>query len=52
MPEGSQKNVRYIVNFPPEIQEMISEANYLVLLDYTVPQLIQHVALQEDQLLG
>uniref|UniRef100_A0A3Q3JRK8 Dynein heavy chain tail domain-containing protein n=1 Tax=Monopterus albus TaxID=43700 RepID=A0A3Q3JRK8_MONAL len=44
-----QRNVRYIVNFAPEIREIISETKYLVMLDYSVPSLVQNVALQEHR---
>ncbi|KAM6931388.1 dynein axonemal heavy chain 10 [Xenentodon cancila] len=50
--EISQKqDVRYIVNFPQEIQEIISETNRLVSLGYAVPDLAQSVTLQEDTLI-
>lgn len=44
-----QRGVRYIVNFAPEIKEIISETNNLVSLGYTVPYLAQNVALQEHK---
>ncbi|XP_056232067.1 dynein axonemal heavy chain 10 [Seriola aureovittata] len=48
--DGSpQRGVRYLVNFAPEIREIISEAINLVALDYTVPYLAQNVALQEQK---
>ncbi|XP_029296329.1 dynein heavy chain 10, axonemal [Cottoperca gobio] len=42
-------DVRYIVNFAPEIMEIISETNNLVLLGYSVPYLAQNIALQEHK---
>ncbi|XP_022608125.1 dynein heavy chain 10, axonemal [Seriola dumerili] len=48
--DGSlQRGVRYLVNFAPEIREIISETINLVALDYTVPYLAQNVALQEQK---
>lgn len=44
-----KKGVRYIVNFAPEIKEIISETKSLVSLGYSVPQLAQNVALQEHK---
>uniref|UniRef100_A0A3Q1G9E8 Dynein axonemal heavy chain 10 n=1 Tax=Acanthochromis polyacanthus TaxID=80966 RepID=A0A3Q1G9E8_9TELE len=41
---------RYMVNFAPEIKEIISEAHYLAALGYSVPDLPKNVALQEDKL--
>uniref|UniRef100_A0A3P8UAE7 Dynein axonemal heavy chain 10 n=1 Tax=Amphiprion percula TaxID=161767 RepID=A0A3P8UAE7_AMPPE len=42
---------RYMVNFAPEIKEIISEACYLAALGYSVPDLPRNVALQEDRLI-
>lgn len=42
--------VRFIVNFAPEIKEIISETKNLVLLGYSVPPVAQNVALQEHKL--
>ncbi|XP_044053526.1 dynein axonemal heavy chain 10 isoform X1 [Siniperca chuatsi] len=44
-----QRGVRYIVNFAPEIKEIISETNHLVSLGYAVPYLAQNIALQEHK---
>ncbi|XP_062273833.1 dynein axonemal heavy chain 10 [Scomber scombrus] len=41
--------MRYIVNFAPEIKEIVSETNNLVSMGYTVPELAQNVALQEHK---
>lgn len=50
--ESSQKKgVRYIVNFAPEIKEIISETTNLVSLGYSVSSLAQNVALQEHTLI-
>ncbi|TNN52944.1 Dynein heavy chain 10, axonemal [Liparis tanakae] len=38
---------RYMVNFAPEIKEIISETKHLVTLGYCVPYLAQSVSLQE-----
>lgn len=40
-------NVRYSVNFAPEISEIISEAKCLEPMGYSVPPLAQSVAFQE-----
>lgn len=42
-------NVRYTVNFAPEISEIISETKRLEPLGYSVPPLAQSVALQEHK---
>ncbi|XP_071339029.1 dynein axonemal heavy chain 10 [Trachinotus anak] len=48
--DGSlQRGVRYLVNFPPEIREIISETNNLVSQGHSVPYLAQNVALQEHK---
>ncbi|MGH0158836.1 UNVERIFIED_CONTAM: hypothetical protein FKN15_061612 [Acipenser sinensis] len=49
--EGDQKNIRYVVNFASELQEIISETKYLEQLGFTVPELARNVALQEDKFL-
>lgn len=43
--------MRLIVNFAPEIREIISEAKYLGLLGYSVPPVALNVALQEYKLI-
>ncbi|XP_043925694.1 dynein axonemal heavy chain 10 [Protopterus annectens] len=48
--EGLEKNVRYLVNFAPELLEIISETKYLEQLGFSVPELARNVALQEDKL--
>uniref|UniRef100_A0A3P9QEA0 Dynein heavy chain tail domain-containing protein n=1 Tax=Poecilia reticulata TaxID=8081 RepID=A0A3P9QEA0_POERE len=51
-PESSPKrNVKYIVNFSPEIRVIISETNYLVGLGFFVPKLAENVALLESSLI-
>uniref|UniRef100_A0A673CHG9 Dynein axonemal heavy chain 10 n=1 Tax=Sphaeramia orbicularis TaxID=375764 RepID=A0A673CHG9_9TELE len=44
-----RRNVQYIVNFAPEIKEIISETNNLSSLSYSVPDLAKNVALQESK---
>ncbi|XP_033947329.1 dynein axonemal heavy chain 10 [Pseudochaenichthys georgianus] len=44
-----QGGVRYIVNFAPELREMISEAYHLELQDHALPDLAKIIALQEDK---
>uniref|UniRef100_H3BAL0 Dynein axonemal heavy chain 10 n=1 Tax=Latimeria chalumnae TaxID=7897 RepID=H3BAL0_LATCH len=43
------KNVHYMVNFAPELQEIISETKYMEQLGFPVPELARNVALQEDK---
>lgn len=51
-PNHSKKNnMRFIVNFAPEMKEIISEAKYLGLLGYSVPPVALNVALQEYKLI-
>ncbi|XP_037633762.1 dynein heavy chain 10, axonemal [Sebastes umbrosus] len=45
------RGVRYLVNFAPEIMEIISETNNLMSLGYTVPDLVQTVALQDRKII-
>uniref|UniRef100_A0A8C7WSR8 Dynein heavy chain tail domain-containing protein n=1 Tax=Oryzias sinensis TaxID=183150 RepID=A0A8C7WSR8_9TELE len=47
----SNTHVKYIVNFAPQLKEIMSETRYLVLLGYSVPELAQSVALQEEHFL-
>lgn len=47
----SNTHVMYIVNFAPQLKEIMSETRYLVLLGYSVPELAQSVALQEEHFL-
>ncbi|CAJ1068269.1 LOW QUALITY PROTEIN: dynein heavy chain 10%2C axonemal [Xyrichtys novacula] len=42
-----QAGVRFIVNFPPEIREMISEVHYLEPLGLSVPEIAKVIASQE-----
>ncbi|XP_076006843.1 dynein axonemal heavy chain 10 [Genypterus blacodes] len=44
-----ERNTRYIVNFAPEIREIIDETKKLELLGYSTPDLVQNVALQEHK---
>lgn len=48
--EGSlQRVVRYLVNFAPEIGEIISETKHLELLGCSLPPLAQNVTLQRHK---
>ncbi|KAF7665535.1 hypothetical protein LDENG_00140280 [Lucifuga dentata] len=47
----SERVIRYIVNFAPEIKEIIQETKNLASLGYSVPALAQNVALQEQNFL-
>ena len=42
-------NCEFIVNFAPELSEVISETKYLEKLGYAIPELARSVALQEDK---
>ncbi|XP_068162278.1 dynein axonemal heavy chain 10 [Antennarius striatus] len=44
---GAQKGVRYIVNFDPQIREIISEADKLSFLGFSVPDSAVYIALQK-----
>ncbi|KAG5844641.1 hypothetical protein ANANG_G00164650 [Anguilla anguilla] len=45
------RGVRYVVNFAPELKEIIAETKYLEQLGYPVPKLARSVALQEVRFL-
>ncbi|KAM9858629.1 dynein axonemal heavy chain 10 [Aulostomus maculatus] len=45
----AERSIRYMVNFAPEMKEIISETNQLLSLGYSVPELAQSVALQEHK---
>ncbi len=45
-------NCEFVVNFAPELEEIISEAKYLEKLGFAVPELARSVALQEDKFTG
>ncbi|CAL8247788.1 unnamed protein product [Merluccius merluccius] len=45
------RNVRYHLNFAPEIKEIISETMYLEQLGFCVPELARNVALQGEKFL-
>ena len=46
MEDQDNKFTRYIMNFDPELAEIICEAKYLELLGFPVPELARSVALQ------
>ncbi|KAF4798840.1 Dynein-1-alpha heavy chain, flagellar inner arm I1 complex [Turdus rufiventris] len=50
-PVTTKKSVCFILNFSPEIQEIIAEAKYMEQLGLPVPEMARYVALQEDQYL-
>lgn len=50
-PKRSKNNERFVVNFDPEIREIITEAKYLGLLGYSVPPVALNAALQEYKLI-
>ncbi|KAF3695797.1 Dynein heavy chain 10, axonemal Axonemal beta dynein heavy chain 10 Ciliary dynein heavy chain 10 [Channa argus] len=47
-----QRCLRYVVNFAPEIKEIISETTNLMSLGYSVPSLAQNIALQDHKFIG
>ncbi|KAL0979348.1 hypothetical protein UPYG_G00183960 [Umbra pygmaea] len=46
-----ERGVRYMINYAPELEEIISETKDLAQLGYHVPDLALHVALLEEKLL-
>ncbi|KAG5280454.1 hypothetical protein AALO_G00060150 [Alosa alosa] len=46
-----ERGIRYVVNFAPELKEIISETKYMEQLGYSVPELARNVSLQEDKFL-
>uniref|UniRef100_A0AAY5K1P1 AAA+ ATPase domain-containing protein n=1 Tax=Esox lucius TaxID=8010 RepID=A0AAY5K1P1_ESOLU len=46
-----ERDVRYMINFAPELKEIVSETKYMEQLGYSVPELARNVALQEDKFL-
>ena len=44
------KEVKYIVDFDPELARIITETKYLEQLGFAVPELARNVALQVSQL--
>uniref|UniRef100_A0AAY4CET6 Dynein heavy chain tail domain-containing protein n=1 Tax=Denticeps clupeoides TaxID=299321 RepID=A0AAY4CET6_9TELE len=46
-----EKGVRFRVNFAAELKEIITETKYMDQLDYSIPELAQNIALQEDKFL-
>ncbi|XP_071880489.1 dynein axonemal heavy chain 10 isoform X1 [Anas platyrhynchos] len=51
-PLTTEKRVQFIVNFPPRLQEIITETKYMEQLGFPVPEIARNVALQEDKYLG
>ncbi|NXG46545.1 DYH10 protein, partial [Psilopogon haemacephalus] len=47
----TKKSVRFIVNFPPMLREIIIETKYMELLGFPVPEMARYVALQEKRYL-
>ena len=45
-------NCEFVVNFSPELSEVISEARYMEKLGFMVPELARNVALQEEKFLA
>ncbi|MEE6504167.1 hypothetical protein FKM82_005082, partial [Ascaphus truei] len=45
------KSVRYVVNFAPELREIITETKHMEQLGFSVGELARNVALQEDKFL-
>ncbi|XP_066511362.1 dynein axonemal heavy chain 10-like isoform X1 [Hoplias malabaricus] len=49
--QDSERGLHFVVNFAPELKEIISETKYLEQLGHFVPELARNVALQEDKFL-
>ncbi|NXG95077.1 DYH10 protein, partial [Stercorarius parasiticus] len=50
-PITTKESVRFIVNFSPVLQEIITETKYMEQLGFPVPEIARYVALQEDKYL-
>ncbi|NXN18460.1 DYH10 protein, partial [Indicator maculatus] len=50
-PVTTKKSVRFVVNFPPMLREIIIETKYMEQLGFTVPEMARYVALQEKRYL-
>uniref|UniRef100_A0A8C3PXH9 Dynein heavy chain tail domain-containing protein n=1 Tax=Chrysolophus pictus TaxID=9089 RepID=A0A8C3PXH9_CHRPC len=48
-PVTTEKSVRFLVNFSPRLQEIITETKYMEQLGFPVPEIARNVALQEDR---
>ena len=40
---------RYVIDFDPQLNEMMTEARYLEQFDYTLPENIRHLALSVSE---
>ncbi|XP_063051673.1 dynein axonemal heavy chain 10 [Engraulis encrasicolus] len=49
--DNMERGIRYMVNFAPELKEIISETKYMEQLGYAIPELARNVSLQEDKFL-
>ncbi|XP_065594770.1 dynein axonemal heavy chain 10 [Cyrtonyx montezumae] len=47
----TEKNVRFLVNFSPRLQEIIVETNYMEQLGFPIPEIARNVSLQKDRYL-
>ncbi|NXD77117.1 DYH10 protein, partial [Halcyon senegalensis] len=50
-PATTDRSVRFIVNFSPMLQEIITETKYMEQLGFPVPETARYVAFQEDRYL-
>uniref|UniRef100_A0A8C9FH70 Dynein axonemal heavy chain 10 n=1 Tax=Pavo cristatus TaxID=9049 RepID=A0A8C9FH70_PAVCR len=50
-PVTTEKSVRFLVNFSPRLQEIITETKYMEQLGFPVPEIARNVALQEGRYL-
>ncbi|NWS51375.1 DYH10 protein, partial [Chunga burmeisteri] len=50
-PLTTKESVRFIVNFSPLLQEIITETKYMGQLGFPVPEIARYVALQEEKYL-
>ena len=46
------ENCEFVVNFAPELTQVISEAKYLEKLGFPIPDLARSVALQEEKFIA
>ncbi|XP_077995609.1 dynein axonemal heavy chain 10-like isoform X2 [Glandiceps talaboti] len=48
-PAGEAQQVKYVVDFAPELSEIVTETKYMEQLGFSIPELARNVALQEDK---
>lgn len=45
----TEKKIKYVVDFDPEITEIVTETKMMENLGFSVPEIARNVALQEDK---